>query len=126
MLSANSVKHLSLLFFGFILLTTEVFAAADGKAPSSGSGSGSSYHPFDYSIKVERKEKSRWTLKDWLEQKDRNHMMDLWLGMYAPSPYEFFISGGYTSYNSSTNQSAVSKSSYQSYSGALGAYGATP
>lgn len=48
--------------------------------------------PTDFRKKAEQKQGSRWTLEDWLAQKERNKMMDLWLAMYAPSPYEFFAS----------------------------------
>jgi hypothetical protein len=48
--------------------------------------------PTDFRKKAEQKHGARWTLEDWLAQKERNKMMDLWLAMYAPSPYEFFIS----------------------------------
>ncbi len=57
----------------------------------------------DYKEKAEKKATSRWTLKDWLEQKDRNQMMDLWLGMYAPSPYELFFSVSQQAYDTSVN-----------------------
>ncbi len=41
--------------------------------------------------KVEKKTISRWTLQEWLEQKNRNRLMDQWLMMNTPSPYEFSI-----------------------------------
>ena len=76
--------------------------------------------------KTASKEKSRWTLKEWLEQKDRNHLMDLWLGMYSPSPYEFYLSGAFQSYDNKVStdpsQGAGSQNSYRSYSGSVGAY----
>lgn len=37
------------------------------------------------------KEKSRWTLQDWMAQQDRNKMMDLWLAMNSPSPFEYML-----------------------------------
>ncbi len=37
------------------------------------------------------KQKSRWTLQDWMAQQDRNKMMDLWLAMNSPSPFEYMI-----------------------------------
>lgn len=46
------------------------------------------------SQKSSQKKTTRWTLEEWLAQKDRNRMMDLWLGMYAPSPYEFYLAIG--------------------------------
>jgi len=76
--------------------------------------------------KAQDKEGSRWTLQEWLAQKDRNMMMDLWLGMYAPSPYEFFVSGSYLSYDKKVStepqQSAETSRSFESSQGSLGAY----
>lgn len=57
----------------------------------------------EFREKAEKKASSRWTLKDWLEQKERNQMMDLWLGMYAPSPYEVFFSVSQQAHDTATN-----------------------
>lgn len=81
---------------------------------------------FDFRKKAESKEGTRWTLKEWMEQKNNNHLMDLWLGMYAPSPYEFFFSGAQTSYNTNVqvipNTTPETVRSYRSSQAALGAY----
>jgi len=45
--------------------------------------------------KQEEKAKSRWSLKEWLDTKDRIKMMDLWLALHSPSPYEFFVGTAY-------------------------------
>jgi hypothetical protein len=45
--------------------------------------------------KQEQKEKSRWSLADWLDTRDRMRVMDLWLAMHSPTPYEFFIASDY-------------------------------
>ncbi len=63
-------------------------------------------------------DKSRWTLKDWLEQKDRNKMMDLWLGMYAPSPYELIFSGAQIDYKADSDN-PVSTVNYKSWVGSV-------
>ena len=65
----------------------------------------------DLGKRSERRESKRWTLQEWLEQKDRNKMMDMWLSMNAPSPYEAVLGG---SHNSSEK--------YTSYSGTFSAY----
>ena len=76
--------------------------------------------------KAEKKAESRWTLQGWLEQKDKNKMMDLWLSMNAPSPYEFFISGAYQDFLSKDETNLTEKhynSGYYSagaYSGIIG------
>lgn len=58
----------------------------------------------DFKKKVEGKENTRWTLKEWMEQKEKNRMMDLWLGMYSPSPYELILTGQYETYDATINQ----------------------
>src|SRR3954466_11936312 len=45
--------------------------------------------------KPEEKAKTRWSLSDWLETRDKMRLMDLWLAIHSPTPYEFFLSGGY-------------------------------
>lgn len=87
--------------------------AADG---STGSGR------FDFREKAKSKEGSRWTLSEWLEQKERNKMMDLWLAMYAPSPYEFYISGNYWTYESEDSAVVNSYGKHSTIAGRLGAY----
>lgn len=43
--------------------------------------------------KQEEKKKTRWSLQEWLETRDRMRLMDLWLAMNSPSPYEFYLGG---------------------------------
>ena len=45
--------------------------------------------------KQEEKEKTRWSLSNWLETRDKMRLMDLWLAIHSPSPYEFFLGGKY-------------------------------
>lgn len=45
--------------------------------------------------KSEQKQKSRWSLSEWIDQRDRMRMMDLWLALHTPTPYEFFVGGAY-------------------------------
>ncbi len=89
-----------------------VAGAADG---SSGTGK------FDFRTKAKNKEGSRWTLSEWLQQKERNHLMDLWLAMYAPSPYEFYLGGNYMTYKTST-EPTTSETSFASGEGQVGAF----
>ena len=103
-----------------VLAMMAISLEAKAQAPRGGSPS------FDFRKKTETKESSRWTLQEWLAQKDRNMMMDLWLGMYAPSPYEFFAGGSYLSYDrkvSTTPQQALETSDfYSSGKASVGAY----
>lgn len=45
--------------------------------------------------KQQVKAQNRWSLSEWLEQRDRMRLMDLWLAIHSPSPYEFFLLGDY-------------------------------
>ncbi|MEK7357623.1 MAG: hypothetical protein AAB250_14320, partial [Bdellovibrionota bacterium] len=40
---------------------------------------------------------SRWSLDEWLKQKNQNRLMDQWLAHQASNPYEFFLSADGTS-----------------------------
>lgn len=112
------------MILNFTVLTLLLTAAP--RLADAQSSSKAGRPSFDFRKKAESKETSRWTLAEWLDQKDRNYMMDLWLGMYAPSPYEFYISGNY---NSNAKEEALGNSpfaagseNYRSYSGSIGAY----
>lgn len=99
--------------FIFVLLCASHLAQAQSWKSPLGSPEGM----FDYKKKAEQKKGSRWTLQEWLETKDRNRMMDLWLGMNAPSPYEFYLEGIYAN---STKKSGASDLSVWHYSGRAG------
>jgi hypothetical protein len=71
--------------------------------------------------KAEKKENSRWTLSEWMQQKDSNRLMDLWLSLNSPSPYEFFIQANYLTYQYQSMLSSQS-SSYNSSSFGLSAF----
>jgi hypothetical protein len=43
--------------------------------------------------KQEAKRKSGWSLQDWLDTRDRMRLMDLWLALHSPTPYEFWFGG---------------------------------
>ncbi len=51
-------------------------------------------YDFNKSIRDKQTAKNakRWSLSEWLSQKNRNQLMDAWLGYNLPSPYEFFLS----------------------------------
>lgn len=101
------LKSRVFLFFA-LALTAIFFSPATAQAQSGGGRAWknpltSPFGSADMKKKVETKQTSRWTLKEWLEQKDRNRMMDLWAGMYAPSPYELILSAQYEKYDSKIN-----------------------
>lgn len=66
----------------------------------------------DFSQRASKREQSRWSLSEWLAMKDRNRMMDMWLSLNAPSPFEFMLGGSYDSLDSGPT----------GYSGYLSAY----
>lgn len=53
--------------------------------------------------KTEKKAAQRWTLQEWLQQKDRNRWMDQWLQMHTPTPYEFALELASVSYTISSD-----------------------
>ena len=58
---------------------------------------GSSSPAFGWSSKrAEVRAQTRWSLDDWLKQRERMKWSDLWLQMNSPSPYEFFLTGSYS------------------------------
>ena len=46
--------------------------------------------------KQEAKSQNRWSLSEWLETRDRMRLMDLWLALHSPTPYEFFLGTDYS------------------------------
>lgn len=72
-------------------------------------------------VRSSNREASRWTLQDWLEQKDRSRIMDLWLNMNSPSPYEFEVGLWQNSYSTSIS-SPASQTNYISTQGNISAY----
>lgn len=86
----KTTSFFKILIVCFIMLNLK--AHAEDKA---------SHNIFDRSSK---REGSRWTLSEWLAQKERNKLMDMWLAMNTPSPYEFMLGASYNSYKSTENQ----------------------
>lgn len=56
--------------------------------------------------RANKREGTRWTLSEWLAQKERNKLMDLWLAMNTPSPYEFMLGLSHNNYKMSENQNS--------------------
>lgn len=74
--------------------------------------------------KSAQREASRWTLEEWLAQKDRNAMMDLWLAFNQSSPYEFSLTLANQSYRKSDNDGAgtTTTKTYYDYRAQVQAY----
>lgn len=74
------------------LLAAQSAGAQSSGGASSGSSGRYTWNPIQRS---EIREKSRWSLSEWLATKERNRLMDMWLAIHTPSPYEFFFSYDY-------------------------------
>lgn len=66
--------------------------------------------------KQEEKAKSRWSLADWLDTRDRMRVQDIWLAMHTSTPFEFFLDGNYQ-FNQVSGGNA-----FNGFSGSVGAY----
>jgi hypothetical protein len=79
--------------------------------------------PFSFSQEwkksIEKKSAERWTLQEWLNQKDRNRLMDQWLMMHTPTPYEFVLEVNSLDYEVSISDI---KTQYKTIAGSLTAY----
>lgn len=104
-------NHILILIL--LALTPAAFAASSGGGGGGGGG--------DFTQRAERRQTQRWTLQEWLAQKDRNRMMDMWLSMNSPSPYELMLGISYNSYDQEST-GAATPSKYTSYQGSFSAY----
>ncbi len=96
------MSRLKMLFIGLILLSSTASWSQSRKTASASA-------------------EKRWTLTDWLSQKDRSRMMDLWLAFNSPSPYEVMVGGSHISYMSKPEAPATEKT-FSSISGEFSAY----
>ncbi|MFN8791578.1 MAG: hypothetical protein ACK5Y2_09015 [Bdellovibrionales bacterium] len=104
MIRLSQVKTILLLVFT-LLLTEPAFSQSRGGG---------------WNQRAQSRASKRWTLQEWLEQKDRMALMDQWLVMNSPSPYEFYLKGAQHSYE--RRRDAGSSETFQTQSGAFGAY----
>jgi hypothetical protein len=102
-----------------IFLSSLAPALAAGSSPSF-TGDSSSSGKGSFTERAERRESKRWTLQEWLAQKDRNSMMDAWLSMNAPSPYELMLGGSYNSFQTDITNTTATK--HTTYAGSFSAY----
>lgn len=73
--------------------------------------------------RAEQRTLKRFTLKEWMEAKDRRALMDLWLSINTPSPYEFCLSGSFSQYSLDSTVGAASlKANKKSTDGSFAAY----
>ncbi len=67
--------------------------------------------------KNEDKHKYGFWLSDWIETRDKMRLMDLWLALHSPSPYEFYLQGDYQFPKSGNNFFHVSGAAFASIFG---------
>ncbi len=78
---------------------------------------------FNLQKRAEQRTMKRFTLKEWMEAKDRRALMDLWLSINTPSPYEFCLSGSFNQYSLETSIAGASaKNNKKSTEGSFSAY----
>jgi len=75
--------------------------------------------PWLLSKGAAERESKRFNLYDYIDNKNRNQMMDMWLSINTPSPFEFSLSVSYSQYDKNQN---TTKSSYQTYESQFSAY----
>lgn len=67
---------------------------------TSAHAAGSSGYPWNWATaKAQTKQATKWSLSEWLAAKNQNKLMDMWLVMHTPTPYEFYIGVDYRSAN---------------------------
>jgi hypothetical protein len=76
------------------------------------------------SERAKKREGSRWTLSEWLAQKERNKMMDMWLALNSSSPFEFSLLGANTNYKkvltNSQNEYTITGLEFSAYARIFG------
>ncbi len=107
------MKYILILFT--LLFTNLTFAQSN-----KGAGTGRSWL---LSKSSEAKAAKRFSLQEWLENKDRRGLMDMWLSINTPTPYEFMLGGSLIQYDfiSSTNNLPTTQR-IKSYYGEIQAY----
>jgi hypothetical protein len=82
-----------------------------------------SSRPWLLSSSAAARESKRFTLQEWLENKDRRALMDMWLSIHTPTPYEFVLGGALQSYTAdATSGGVTSSNSKKTYFGEVSAY----
>lgn len=77
---------------------------------------------YNLQKKAEQRAMKRFTLKEWMETKDRRSLMDLWLSINTPSPYEFCASGSLFQYTVESSSPVPAKTHKKSTEGSFSAY----
>ncbi|AZZ36010.1 hypothetical protein CIK05_04125 [Bdellovibrio sp. qaytius] len=99
-----------------LLTLIQFFSEIAGAEESSGGSS----RPWLLSRGSAAREAKRFNLYDWLEQKNRNQVMDMWLSLNTPSPYEFMLGINMNQYSLDDHTNPVTK--HKAFEGELSAY----
>lgn len=118
-LNTNLPKYATMAVFAVVV---NLMTANTAEALSYDTSTGGS-RPWLLSSSAAAKEAKRFTLQDWLENKDRRALMDMWLSINTPTPYEFIIGGSLQSYSFDTTSNGTTTSkSISGYTGDVSAY----
>lgn len=79
-------------------------------AEAQSSGGGGNGKAWLLSTSAEGRAAKRFTLAEWMDGKDRRALMDMWLSLNTPSPYEFVIGGGQYRYTLDTTTNGTTNS----------------
>lgn len=104
-----------LVLITMILTLVHFYTTLAGAQESSGGS-----RPWLLSKGASAREAKRFNLYDWMEQKNRNQVMDMWLSMNTPSPYEFMLGINMNSYSLDNGVNPSQK--FKAYEGELHAY----
>ncbi|MBC7754765.1 MAG: hypothetical protein H7Z71_11045, partial [Moraxellaceae bacterium] len=78
---------------------------------------------YNIQKKAEQRSLKRFTLKEWMDSKDHRALMDMWLSINTPSPYEFMLSGSFIQYSLESKQAgATMRTNKKSMDGSFSAY----
>ncbi|MES2801874.1 MAG: hypothetical protein V4654_05235 [Bdellovibrionota bacterium] len=99
-----------------LLTLVQFFNEIAGAQESSGGSS----RPWLLSRGASAREAKRFNLYDWLEQRNRNQVMDMWLSLNTPSPYEFMLGINMNQYSLNDHTNPVQK--HKAFEGELSAY----
>lgn len=108
-------KTMLAITIGLIFWSPLSWSQKSGSSGSSGSSRGGLMQ------RATARETKRWTLQEWMNQKNNNALMNQWLVWNSPSPFEFLIGGGMLDYKTRID-SPSSETNYTSSSGELAAY----
>ncbi len=115
------MKYSHLIFACLFLATLNSYAQSTGGSPRT-----TTKRPWLLSSADDAAEAKRFTLSEWMANKQKSQMMDAWMGYNtnAPDPYEFKFGFNLRDYDytqSSAGTTLLSKA-YKSYDGEFSAY----